>query len=148
MSFTGEFRHAIDAKGRLIVPSRMRDELTGSRVVLTRWLEDCIAVWSQEGWDEMQTKLLSAGSSSRDARNFVRMVSSSAHEDEVDKQGRITVPQRLRDLAGITRDAIVIGALNRGEIWSPERWEQQRDSVDEEQFSDLAQAMSERGVNF
>src|SRR5688572_29337139 len=92
LSFTGEFRHTIDAKGRLIVPSRMRDELSGEDVVLTRWLEDCIALWSQQGWHEMEVRLREAGSSSRDARNFVRMVSSSAHIDEVDKQGRITVP--------------------------------------------------------
>ena len=57
MSFTGEFRHTIDAKGRLIVPSRMRDELGEGQVVLTRWLDDCIAIWSQEGWLEMETKL-------------------------------------------------------------------------------------------
>ena len=143
MSFTGEFRHTIDAKGRLIVPSRMRDELSGEEVVLTRWLEDCIALWSQQGWREMEARLREAGSSSRDARNFVRLVSSSAHIDEVDKQGRITVPQRLRDLAGITRDVVVIGALNRGEIWSPQRWEHQRDSVDEERLAELAE-----GLNF
>lgn len=148
MSFTGEFRHTVDVKGRLIVPSRMRDVLSGGQVVLTRWLEDCIAMWSQGGWEEIQSKLLAAGSSSPAARNFVRMVSSSAHIDEVDKQGRISVPQRLREMAGITRDVVVIGALNRGEIWAPERWQEQRDSVDEARFSELAQAMSEQGLNF
>lgn len=148
MSFTGEFRHTVDVKGRLIVPSRMRDVLSGGQVVLTRWLEDCIAIWSQEGWERMQDKLLAAGSASREARDFVRMVSSSAHIDEVDKQGRITVPQRLRDLAGITRDVVVIGALNRGEIWSPERWEQRREAVDEERFAELADAMTQQGLNF
>ena len=148
MSFTGEFRHTVDVKGRLIVPSRMRDTLSGDKVFLTRWLEDCIAIWSQQGWEEMEAKLLSAGSASRDARNFVRMVSSSVHTDEVDKQGRITVPQRLRDMAGISRDVVVIGALNRGEIWAPDRWEQQRESVDEDRFADLAEAMQERGLNF
>lgn len=148
MSFTGEFRHTVDVKGRLIVPSRMRDTLSGDKVFLTRWLEDCIAIWSQQGWEEMEAKLLSAGSASRDARNFVRTVSSSVHMDEVDKQGRITVPQRLRDMAGITRDVVVIGALNRGEIWAPDRWEQQRESVNEDRFADLAEAMQERGLNF
>ena len=143
MSFTGEFRHTIDAKGRLIVPSRMRDELTGEHVVLTRWLEECIALWSKDGWDEMEAKLRESGSSSAGARNFVRLVSSSAHIDEVDKQGRITVPQRLRDLAGITRDVVVLGALNRGELWNPERWEQQKNSVDEERLAELAE-----GLNF
>ena len=148
MSFTGEFRHTVDVKGRLIVPSRMRDALSGDQVVLTRWLEDCIAMWSQEGWEQIQANLVAAGSLSPEARKFVRQVSSSVHIDEVDKQGRITVPQRLRDLAGIEREVVVIGALNRGEIWSPERWEQQRDEVDEAQFSALAQAMAERGLNF
>ena len=143
MSFTGEFRHTIDAKGRLIVPSRMRDELSGGVIVLTRWLEDCIAVWSQQGWQEMESKLREAGSSSRDARNFVRHVTASAHPDEVDKQGRISVPQRLRDIAGITREVVVIGALNRGELWSPERWDQEKQSVDETRLAELAE-----GLNF
>lgn len=141
MSFTGEFRHTIDSKGRLIVPSRLRDELADGQVVLTRWLEDCIALWSEEGWTEMETKLREAGSASRDARNFVRMVSSSAHVDEVDSQGRITVPQRLRDRAGIERDAVVIGALNRGEIWNPERWEQQQADVEEGRLEELAERL-------
>jgi len=143
LSFTGEFRHTIDAKGRLIVPSRMRDELSGGAIVLTRWLEDCIAVWSQQGWQEMESKLREAGSSSRDARNFVRHVTSSAYPDEVDKQGRIIVPQRLRDMAGITKDVVVIGALNRGELWSPDRWDQEKETVDEGRLAELAE-----GLNF
>jgi MraZ protein len=142
LSFTGEFRHTIDAKGRLIVPSRMRDELAEGQVVLTRWLDDCIAIWSQEGWLEMETKLREAGSSSKDARNFVRHVSSSAFMDEVDKQGRITVPQRLRDLAAISRDAVVIGALNRGEIWNPDRWAEQQGSVEEGRLEELAENLN------
>jgi MraZ protein len=121
----------------------MRDELSGGVIVLTRWLEDCIAVWSQQGWQEMESKLREAGSSSRDARNFVRHVAASAHPDEVDKQGRISVPQRLRDVAGITKEVVVIGALNRGELWSPERWEQAKATVDEAQLAELAE-----GLNF
>ncbi len=122
MSFTGEFRHTVDVKGRLIVPSRMRDVLSGGQVILTRWLEDCIAIWSQEGWERMQDKLLAAGSASREARDFVRMVSSSAHIDEVDKQGRITVPTPLREYAGLTRDCVVIGANTHLEIWDAATW--------------------------
>lgn len=141
MSFTGEFRHTVDVKGRLIVPSRMRDELSGDRVVLTRWLEDCIAIWSADGWAEMEARLRALGSSSPRARRFVRWVASSAHIDEVDKQGRITVPQRLREKAALKRDVVVIGALNHGEIWSPERWEQHNEVTDEQQLAELAEGL-------
>jgi MraZ protein len=119
----------------------MRDELSGDRVVLTRWLEDCIAIWSAEGWAEMEARLRALGSSSPGARRFVRWVASSAHIDEVDRQGRITVPQRLRDKAALKRDVVVIGALNHGEIWSPERWEQHNEVTDEQQLAELAEGL-------
>jgi MraZ protein len=132
VAFTGEFRHTIDAKGRVIVPSRMRDELAGDQVVLTRWLEECIAIWSPEGWARIEERLEALGEASVAARKLRRAVMASAHPDAVDKQGRITVPQHLRELAGIERDCVVVGAGNRGEIWSPQRWQQQQADVAEE----------------
>lgn len=141
MSFTGEFRHTIDAKGRLIVPARMRDELSGEKVWLTRWLDGCIAIWSDEGWEEIKALLRSQGSSNPKARDFVRAVTASASPDQIDKQGRIMVPQQLRDRAGITRDAVVVGVLNHGEIWDPERWEARDAEVDESRLAELAEGL-------
>jgi MraZ protein len=145
LSFTGEFRHTLDAKGRLIVPVRMRDELAGGVVHLTRWLDGCIAMWSSEGWARMEGKLAEQPvASSPTARAFVRLVSGSHHEDEIDKQGRITVPQHLREFAEVTRDCVVTGAVDHGEVWSPEKWEQQQALGEDGGFEQLAA----EGLNF
>lgn len=136
MSFTGEFRHTIDAKGRLIVPSRMRDEL-GDEVMLSRWLDDCIAIWSLEEWAAIEAKLRSQKSGSKAARTLVRKIAGSAHPDTVDKQGRITVPSHLREIAGITRDVLVVGALNRAELWDPATY--QATEMEEGQLEELAE---------
>lgn len=136
MSFTGEFRHTIDAKGRLIVPVRMRDEL-GDEVVLSRWLDPCIAIWSPDEWGAIEAKLRAQPAGSSAARRLVRKIAASAHPDHVDKQGRVTVPLHLRELAGITRDVVVVGALNRAEVWSPDRYEQQE--LEEGQLEELAE---------
>lgn len=137
-SFTGEFHHSIDAKGRLIVPARLRPALDGDHVVLTRWLDDCIAMWSASGWDEIEARLREQGSSSPAARKFVRVVAASAYRDEIDKQGRIAVPQQLRERAGVEREVIVTGALSHAEIWSPEKWTEQQQGVEEGRLEELA----------
>jgi MraZ protein len=126
LSFTGEFRHTIDAKGRLIVPSRLREQLENDQVVLTPWPEGCIAMWSGEGWRDLETSLLEQRRSDPNQRKVVRALAANAHQDSVDKQGRINVPGHLREFAGIERDCIVIGALDHGEVWSPQRWQQQK----------------------
>jgi MraZ protein len=124
VDFTGEYRHSIDTKGRLIVPSAMREPL-GETVYLSRWMENCIALWSEQGWADITDRLRSLPPSQVQARRFLRLMSASAHRDTVDKQGRINVPQKLREIAGITRDAVVIGVLDHAEIWDPDRYEQQ-----------------------
>lgn len=126
MSFTGEFRHTIDAKGRLIVPSRLRDQLENDQVVLTPWPEGCIAMWSGDGWRDLESRLLEQRRSDPNQRRVVRALAANAHQDGVDKQGRINVPAHLREAAGIERDCVVIGALDHGEIWSPDRWQEQK----------------------
>ena len=143
MSFTGEFRHTIDAKGRLIVPSRLRVELKEDKVVLTKWLDGCIAMWSQSGWEGLERSLREQPNANSQARAVLRGIAAGAHVDAIDKQGRITVPQGLRDYGGITRDVVVTGALSHGEIWSPERWEQEQSKVEEGGLDELAQ-----GLNF
>lgn len=143
MSFTGEFRHTIDVKGRLIVPSRLRDELEGDKVVLAKWPDGCIAVWSGPGWRGLEEKLLQLASSDSTSRRVVRAMASSAHTDEVDRQGRITVPGHLREHAGIERDVVVAGALDHGELWSPDRWDREASMVEPDNFDQLVQ-----GLNF
>ena len=141
-SFTGEYRHSIDAKGRLIVPARLRPALEGDEVVLTRWLENCIALWSATGWDEIEGRLRAQNAATPAARAFVRSVASSAFQDRIDKQGRVAVPQHLRAMAGIDRDVVVTGALTHAELWNPDRWQQQQQQVEEGRLEELAQELN------
>jgi MraZ protein len=142
LSFTGEFRHTIDAKGRLIVPSRLRDELTDGRVVLTVWPDGCIALWSGDGWTGLETKLLEQRQMNPKGRAAIRAIAASAHQDDVDRQGRVTIPPHLREAAGIERDVVVTGALDHGEIWSPERWQVERTKVEAGGLDELAQELN------
>lgn len=142
LSFTGEFRHTVDAKGRLIVPARLRDELEEDRVVLAVWPDGCVAMWSGQGWRDLEQRLLDQTRSDRNVRAVVRAIAASAHSDQVDRQGRINLPQHLREHAGIERDVVIVGALDHGEIWGPDRWEQERSKVGEGRLDELVERLS------
>ena len=136
-TFVGEYRHSIDAKGRLIVPSRLRQALAGDEVVLARWAEGCIAMWSPAGWQEVATALQATGNSESQARNVMRLLAASAHWDTVDKQGRISVPEKLRERAGIDKEVVVVGAFNKAELWAPERWEERVAEAEDGKFEEM-----------
>ncbi|WP_027717324.1 division/cell wall cluster transcriptional repressor MraZ [Desulfovirgula thermocuniculi] len=121
--FLGEYRHAIDPKGRLIIPARFREGL-GERFVLTKGLDGCLFAYPPQEWAALEEKMRSLPLTRSDARAFVRFFFSGACECEFDRQGRILIPANLREYAGITRDVVVIGVSSRVEIWAAERWEE------------------------
>lgn len=131
MSFTGEFRHTIDVKGRLIVPARMRDEIDDDSVVLVMSPEGCIDLYSGDRWAEYESQLLAQRKANPDSRTVIRRIASSAHPDRIDRQGRMTIPPHLRAHAGIEREVLVVGSFDHAEIWSPERWAEDQPSDDE-----------------
>ena len=131
MSFTGEFRHTIDAKGRLIVPARMRDEIEDDSVVLVMSPEGCIDLWSGVRWSAYESQLLAQRKANPDSRTVIRRIASSAHPDRVDRQGRMTIPPHLRAHAGIEREVLVVGSFDHAEIWNPERWAEDQPPDDE-----------------
>jgi MraZ protein len=141
LSFTGEFHHTIDSKGRLIVPSRLRDKLRDDEVVLVVSPDGCIDMWSGDGWRDYERKLLEQRRSNPGNRAVIRSIAASAHTDQVDRQGRMAIPEHLRRHAGIDRDVIVVGALDHGEIWSPERYEREQSTIREGGLNDLVQQM-------
>ncbi|MDK2887692.1 MraZ protein [Desulfofundulus australicus DSM 11792] len=120
--FLGEYRHTIDAKGRLIIPARFREGL-GEKFVLTKGLDGCLFAYPPQEWAEMENKMRSLPLTRADARAFVRFFFAGACECEIDKQGRILIPGNLREYAGIEKDVVIIGVSVRVEIWSAERWE-------------------------
>lgn len=121
--FMGEFQHNLDAKGRLIIPAKLREGL-GERFVATKGLENCLFLFSQAEWERFGERLRTLPLASGAARAFTRLFFSGATECEVDPQGRILVPANLRQYAGIEREAVIVGVSNRVEVWAKARWEE------------------------
>ena len=117
--FMGEYNHTIDAKGRLIIPSRFR-ELLGEEFVLTRGLDGCLSIYPMDEWVAFEEKLRALPLTNKDARTFSRFFVAGATTCQLDKQGRILVPQTLRQFAGLDKDVVLTGNLNRIEVWSKE----------------------------
>ncbi|HHW32317.1 MAG TPA: division/cell wall cluster transcriptional repressor MraZ [Clostridiaceae bacterium] len=121
MLFCGEYQHTIDQKGRIIIPSRFREGL-GDKFIITKGLDNCLFAYSQDEWEGILSKLKSIPLTDKEGRAFVRFFVAGAMECEIDKQGRILIPQNLRDYAGLGKDAYILGAINRVEIWDKESW--------------------------
>lgn len=141
--FMGEYSHTVDGKGRLIVPSKFREQL-GEEFVVTKGLDGCLFVYSNEEWSNIEEKFRAVPLTTKDARMFARFFFAGAASCEVDKQGRILIPQVLRSYAGIEKDVVSVGVLNRVEIWSKEKWEQ-TDQFDD--MDDIAEHMAELGLS-
>lgn len=135
--FMGEFQHNIDTKGRIIVPAKFRDSL-GDHFVVTRGLDQCLFAYPLTEWKVLEEKLKSLPLTKRDARAFTRFFFSGAIECEVDKQGRINIPQPLRKYASLEKECTVIGVSNRVEFWSTEIWEDYF-AQSEESFAEIAE---------
>jgi len=119
--FIGEYQHNVDPKGRLIIPSRFREEL-GYKFIITKGLDNCLFVYSLEEWANLEAKLRTLPLTNKDARAFVRFFFSGASECETDKQGRILIPANLREYARLEKDVVVIGVSTRVEIWDKALW--------------------------
>ena len=120
--FMGEYHHSIDEKGRLIIPSKFRNEL-GESFVVTRGLENCLFVYSLIEWEKIVTKLKKLPFTKKDARNFTRFFLSGATIVEFDKQGRININSPLINYANLEKECVVVGVNDRLEIWSKDSWE-------------------------
>lgn len=127
--FIGEYTHSIDAKKRLSLPSRVRGEL-GGRVVVTRGLDQCLFVYPMKTWEALAEKLGSMPIGEGGTRSFVRLMLAGAFDTEVDRQGRILIPDALKDYAGLEKDVIVAGLWNRLEVWDDVKWKQYKSEAE------------------
>ena len=115
---TGTYEHSIDAKGRLFIPAKLREEL-GVTFYLAMGVDECLAIYPQETWNRFKEKFASLPMSQSAA---MRPLFANASKCELDSQGRIVIPQKLRKYAGLEKDAVIIGVNDRAEIWSAETW--------------------------
>ena len=141
--FMGEYSHTIDTKGRLIIPSKFREEL-GETFVVTKGLDGCLCVFSAEEWKAFEIKLKSLPLTNKNARQFARFFVAGATPCELDKQGRILLPATLREFAGLEKDVVLTGMLNRIEIWSKEKWNE-NNSLDDVAMDEIAEQMTDLG---
>ena len=139
--FIGQYRHNLDAKNRIIVPAKFRDGL-GEGFVVTKGLDGCLSIYTAERWAEMISRLERIPATKREARQYLRSLTSKAVECSLDNQGRIQLPQFLLATASIQKSCVVVGVADHVEIWPEETW----DSYDEEaseSFETVAESLTE-----
>ena len=141
--FIGEYQHSLDSKNRIIVPSKLREGL-GDKFIISKGLDGCLYAYPLDEWSKFEEKLKILPLTNKDARAFVRFFVSGATEVETDKQGRGLIPANLREYAGIEKEIVTIGALNKIEIWSKEKWESYNES--DMDFDSIADKMGDLGI--
>lgn len=142
----GSYDHTLDAKGRIFIPAKFRDEL-GSQVVLTNSLDNkCIYLFSMEQWEQFSAKFTSLPLSNKDVQKITRQMYSYATEREPDKQGRVLLSPEQKELAGIKDDVKIIGMTNKVEIWSKDRWEEYSKVDFDEMDDDVLDALAQLGI--
>ena len=140
--FMGEYNHTIDAKGRLIVPSKFR-ELLGEEFILTKGLDGGLSIYPMSEWKNLAEKLRALPLNDKNARAFARFFVSGAAACELDKQGRILVPATLREYAHLDKDVILTGNIATIEIWSKDQWSENSNYTD---MDAIAEGMREMGI--
>lgn len=140
----GEYEHSIDTKGRIMMPSKLKEDI-GDKFVITKGLDGCLFVYSITEWTNFENKLRSFPLTNKDARALMRFFLAGAMECEIDKQGRFLIAGNLREFAMLEKEVVIIGVLNKIEIWSKDKW--QKYSEEENNNADeIAEKMSNLGI--
>jgi MraZ protein len=140
--FKGKYEHSIDEKGRVSLPSKLRKNLSPEAMdsfVVTRGFENCLDLFPLDAWNALEVELKSSLNKYKEEdRLFLRTITMWAHEVTLDKQARIMIPQELLEFAGISSHAVIIGALEKIEIWSPEEFQRYRDRFADQSYESVA----------
>lgn len=140
--FMGEYSHTIDAKGRLIIPAKFREGL-GEKFVVSKGFDGCLYAYDPATWSEIEEKLKALPQFKKESRKIIHFFLAGASEEEYDKQGRILLPLKLREYAGLKKDAVLVGAGSRVEIWDAEKWAaEEPDDIEE-----LAESLGDMGFS-
>ena len=139
--FIGEYSHTLDAKGRLIIPSKFREELHTS-FILTRGLDGCLTIYSLKQWEKIFEEINKLPDTKKDTRKYVRVLTSNATECSLDGQGRILIPDNLLKAVSIEKDCKVVGANDHIEIWNEEAWKKYYEDA-AKNFEDVAENLTD-----
>ena len=140
--FMSEYNHTVDAKGRLIIPSKFR-EILGDEFAISKGMDGCLFVYANDDWKAFEEKLTSLPLINKEARQFARFFLAGAAQVEVDKQGRILLPASLRSFANLDKDVVLVGVGSRIEIWDKEKYEALSADAN---MDDIANAMEALGL--
>jgi MraZ protein len=139
----GEFQHNIDAKGRLIIPVRFREQI-GEEFVITKGLDHCLSGYSTTQWEKLTKKISNLPSSNPKSRQLQRFFFASASPSEFDKQGRVNIPPALREWGNLQKNCVIVGNPSCIEIWNEDRW-RQMNAATEKNIEEISAAMEEFG---
>ena len=142
--FLGEYTYSIDEKKRLAIPTKFRQAL-GKKAVVTRGLDQCLFLYSFKEWGVLADKLSKLPLAQADARGFARLMLAGAMEADLDKLGRILVPDYLKDYASMQKKVVVAGVYNRIEIWDEQKWQAYKTRIEKE-VGDMAERLKELGI--
>ncbi|MEK7542371.1 MAG: division/cell wall cluster transcriptional repressor MraZ [Patescibacteria group bacterium] len=142
--FLGEFTYSIDEKKRLAIPAKFR-QILGKKAVVTRGLDQCLFLYSYQEWEILADKLSKLPLAQADARGFARLMLAGAMEADLDKLGRILVPDYLKEYASLQKKIVVAGVYNRIEIWDEQKWETYKKRIEKE-VGDMAERLKELGI--
>lgn len=142
--FIGEYTHSLDTKGRMAIPSKFRDALEAGAVV-TRGVDHCLFMYTMEEWNKLAEKIAQLPFSQANSRAFSRLMLAGAMDVQIDRQGRISIPDYLRNYAGITKKVVVAGLYNRLEIWDEDQWQTYKDQTEYES-EDIAETLGDLHV--
>ncbi len=140
----GEYKHNLDTKGRLAIPSKFREKLSAGAIV-TRGLDNCLFVFANKEWEVLAQKLMALPLSQANSRAFVRLMLAGASDVFLDSQGRILIPDYLRNYAGLKKETVVAGLYNRIEIWDKQSWEKYKQKT-ESASEEIAEKLGELGI--
>lgn len=142
--FIGEYQHSIDPKKRLALPSKFRPEL-GKKVIITRGLDNCLFVYPVKVWEELASKLGTLPVGESGTRSFIRIMLAGATDTEVDSQGRILVPEYLKQDGGLKKEVTIVGLFNRLELWDTAKWNRYKVSA-EKNTGKIAEELGKLGI--
>lgn len=142
--FIGEYKHSLDDKNRIIVPSKFRSELDG-KFIATRGLDGCLACFPVEEFGKYISTITSMPVEKKEVRQYLRMISANAVECDLDSQGRVVLPQKLREMANIARDIVITGAINRFEVWAVETYGKYEEETSPF-YEKLAEGLADMGL--
>jgi len=142
--FIGEFTHNLDVKGRIAIPVKFRDKVSGGAII-TRGLDHCLFVFTNKEWETLAQKLIALPMAQANSRAFSRLMLAGAMDVELDKQGRILIPDYLREYAGLKKEIVVAGIYNRMEIWDKDKWNEYKTKTESES-DEIAEKLGELGI--